>query len=116
MSRIEAHAVSMDEFTRLADPVQFGLDIWVPLFLVMFMEGMGIGTCMYFTDIEAAGSCSCHLGFLRINEGTDSDATFLQGLDDLLELIEPAGYIESTFGRDFLPTFGDQHGHVRPCP
>ncbi len=116
MSRIEVHALSMDEFTCPADLVQLGLDIRVLLFLLVFMKGMGIGAGMYFTDIEAAGMGSFHLGFLSVDEGADPDATLLQGIDDLLEFVEPAHDIESTLGRDLLPTLGDQHGHVGPCP
>ena len=114
VSGVELHAIGDDRFTGVADSSQFRLDIRVLRIVAMMVECVGIGSGVDFADHESTAGRGLDLIGLRIDECTDRQFAVAEGTDGPLEGIELPKDIQPTFGGDFLPTFGDEHGHVGP--
>ncbi len=113
MACVEAHACVDDPATGLGDERSLGQCL-LRVGWAMLADGFRPWASVDFTHVKAAFGSRVDLIIIWVNEGAGWNACVIKLLDDVAESRPLTNHIEATLGRDFLATFGHQHGRVRP--
>lgn len=112
VASVEAHAQIENADSSVVQGFKLSRQGGVIKVATMLGKGEGIATGVQFADIKATCLRSVDVPRIRVNEGAGEAPCGVQRGNHLCQPPLMIGHVQATFGRDFVSTFGDQHGGV----